>query len=366
MAYIAPVDASSAVNVPVLAGMDIYDVGRYGNRIKYQVRGWITMASDVYSLNTWALWVAGRQFNVKGRERSYQGTYYYTDWVPYDYELSPVASEDYISLGVSGINWNPTEPAGWFNLKIEQLPIAYKPVAGNVQISEITDKSFRVRFSDVQSINAPIERRWIGLFSDAQFKTRIQESYSNDHVFNNLDPNRPYYIQVQNYNVIGWSDYVPASTLTLYYNPKAPTSVITGYSEPEPIPKAKPTYSISGANNGSLTIQGYKLNLYKGSDIIFNVDIPANSSNGTLNFKLEDKGYTVGDTYYIGVQSYEVDWNGTKHYSNEVLSNSITLISDKFIQISVNGTAFEKRKIYISIKGSNFIEVKKEMLKILR
>ena len=73
----------------------------------------------------------------------------------------------------------------------------------------------------------------------------------------------------------------------------------------------------------------------------------------------------------FGLDSQSKDWAGNKHFngggsgSAQVVSSSITMVSDKFIYLSQNGGTFTKYKVYISVNGGSFTEVKKEKLKII-
>ena len=75
---------------------------------------------------------------------------------------------------------------------------------------------------------------------------------------------------------------------------------------------------------------------------------------------------------FFGLYSYSKDWDGNKHFngggvdSAQVVSGTITIVSDKYIYVSVNGGTFDKKKMYISVNGGAFVEVKKEKFKTIK
>ena len=54
-----------------------------------------------------------------------------------------------------------------------------------------------------------------------------------------------------------------------------------------------------------------------------------------------------------------------KYYSSYATSGEITIVSDKYIFVSFEGGAFDKRKMYISINGASFKEVKKDKFNVI-
>ena len=89
-------------------------------------------------------------------------------------------------------------------------------------------------------------------------------------------------------------------------------------------------------------------------------------------FDMSTSDFQVGDEFKFGLYSYSKDWNNGKHFNgggaptSQVLSGKIIIVSDKYIYVSLNGDAFDKRKMYISINGDSFKEVKKEKFKIIQ
>ena len=101
--------------------------------------------------------------------------------------------------------------------------------------------------------------------------------------------------------------------------------------------------------------------------------IDTENTNITYTFDtFESYGFEPGDTAKVGLYSYSKDWAGEKHFngggsgSAQVMSNAITIISDKYIYASVDGGSFNKYKMYISQDGNAFTEVKKENFQIIQ
>ena len=54
------------------------------------------------------------------------------------------------------------------------------------------------------------------------------------------------------------------------------------------------------------------------------------------------------------------------YYSGWVTGPSVTIVSDKFIYVSEQGGDFIKHKMYISVNGGTFKELKKEKFKVIQ
>ena len=67
----------------------------------------------------------------------------------------------------------------------------------------------------------------------------------------------------------------------------------------------------------------------------------------------------------ITIKTIAVPKEGSKYYGDFGTSGTITIVSDKYIFVSFDGGAFDKRKMFISINGEDFKEVKKDKFKLL-
>ena len=245
----------------------------------------------------------------------------------------------------------------------------YKPSLNNINISSVGDTSAYVSFSVADNNGQAPYDPYIEL-SLTNFGYIIHSSASRGVTFTGLDANRTYYARGNDANDAGRSYTNVASFTTSYINPGAPGKPVLSYDQTEPIPKAKLTASWLAASAGSTAIAGYRIRLYKNGTEVATIDTENTGVSYTFN-SFESYGFEPGDVAQVGIYSYSKDWAGTKHFngggssSSQVYSNTLTIISDKFIYASVNGGAFDKYKMYISQNGGSFVEVKKEKFKVI-
>ena len=245
----------------------------------------------------------------------------------------------------------------------------YKPSLNNISISNVSDTSAYVSFSVANNNGQAPYDPYIEL-SLTNFGYIIHSSASRGVTFTGLDANRTYYVRGNDANDAGRSYTNVASFTTSYINPGAPGKPVLSYDQTEPIPKAKLTASWLAASAGSTAIAGYRIRLYKNGTEVATIDTENTGVSYTFN-SFESYGFEPGDVAQVGIYSYSKDWAGTKHFngggnsSSQVYSNTLTIISDKFIYASVNGGAFDKYKMYISQNGGSFVEVKKEKFKVI-
>lgn len=245
----------------------------------------------------------------------------------------------------------------------------YKPSLNNISISSVGDTSAYVSFSVANNNGQTPYSPYIDL-SLTDFGSVVKSSASREATFTGLDANRTYYARGNDANDAGRSYTNVASFTTSYTNPSAPGKPVLSYDQTEPIPKAKLTASWLAASPGSTPIAGYRIRLYKNGTEITMIDTENASVSYTFN-SFESYGFEPGDVVQVGIYSYSKDWAGTKHFNGEgssgsqVYSNTLTIISDKFIYVSVNGGAFDKYKMYVSQDGGSFVEVKKEKFKVI-
>lgn len=245
----------------------------------------------------------------------------------------------------------------------------YKPSLSNISISDVDDTSayvsFRVTNNNGQAPYSP----YIDL-SLTNFGSAVKSSASRGATFTGLDANRTYYARGNDANDAGRSYTNVASFTTSYTNPGAPGKPILSYDQTEPIPKAKLTASWLAASAGSTAIAGYRIRLFKNGTEVMTIDTENTGISYTFD-SFESYGFEPGDVAQVGIYSYSKDWAGNKHFngggstSSQIYSNTLTIISDKFIYASVNGGAFDKYKMYISQDGGSFVEVKKEKFKVI-
>lgn len=245
----------------------------------------------------------------------------------------------------------------------------YKPSLSNISISSVDDTSAYVSFSVTNNNGQAPYSPYIDL-GLTNFGSVVKSSASRGATFTGLDANRTYYARGNDANDAGRSYTNVASFTTSYTNPGAPGKPILSYDQTEPIPKAKLTASWLAASAGSTAIAGYRIRLFKNGTEVTSIDTENTGISYTFD-SFESYGFEPGDVAQVGIYSYSKDWAGNKHFngggstSSQIYSNTLTIISDKFIYASVNGGAFDKYKMYISQDGGSFVEVKKEKFKVI-
>lgn len=246
-----------------------------------------------------------------------------------------------------------------------------KPSLSGISVSKISDKSAYLSFNINSANNGTVSSSRIDL-SLTNFGTVVKTINSKAGTISGLDPNRTYYARGSAVNEAGRSYTSVKSFKTTFINPGAPGKPSLSYDQPEPIPRAKLTASWSAASNGSTAIAGYRVRLYKNGTKVAEVDTESSTASYTFPKTLEEYGFEPGDIAKVGIYSYCKDWQGTKFFNGGgastaiVYSNNLTIVSDKYIWVSINGQSFNKHKMYVSINGGSFQEVRKEKFKVIK
>lgn len=245
-----------------------------------------------------------------------------------------------------------------------------KPSLSGLSISNVSDTSAKISFSVTNSNNGTVTDSYIDIFRDSALTDKAATIGSASGTFTGLDPNRTYWARGNAANAAGRSYTGVSSFTTGFTNPGAPSNLKIAYNKNEPIPTANYTFSWDAGTAGSKPIAGYRFRLYKNNTEILMEDTENTATSKTINGA--DYNFAVGDVIKFGLYSYSKDWAGNKHFngggagSEQVASGTITIVSDKYIYISVNGGTFDKKKMYISVNGGTFVEVKKEKFKTIK
>ena len=243
------------------------------------------------------------------------------------------------------------------------------PSLSGLSISNVSDTSAYISFNINNTNNGNVSDSYIDL-SLTNFGSVVKSIGSRAGTFSGLEPNRTYYARGNAANEAGRSYTGVSSFTTGFTNPGAPSNLKITYNKNEPIPTAAYTFSWDAGSAGSKPISGYRFRLYKNNIEILMEDTESTATSKTINGA--DYNFAVGDVIKFGLYSYSKDWAGNKHFngggvgSAQVASGTITIVSDKYIYISVNGGTFDKKKMYISVNGGAFIEVKKEKFKTIK
>ena len=243
------------------------------------------------------------------------------------------------------------------------------PSLSGLSISSVSDTSAYISFNINSANNGNVSDSYIDL-SLSNFGSVVKSIGSRAGTFTGLEPNRTYYARGNAANEAGRSYTGVSSFTTGFTNPGAPSNLKIAYNKNEPIPTAAYTFSWDAGSAGSKPIAGYRFRLYKNNTEILMEDTESTATSKTINGA--DYNFAVGDVIKFGLYSYSKDWAGDKHFngggtgSAQVVSGTITIVSDKYIYVSVNGGTFDKKKMYVSVNGGSFIEVKKEKFKTIK
>ena len=243
------------------------------------------------------------------------------------------------------------------------------PSLSGLSISSVSDTSAYISFNINSANNGNVSDSYIDL-SLSNFGSVVKSIGSRAGTFTGLEPNRTYYARGNAANEAGRSYTGVSSFTTGFTNPGAPSNLKIAYNKNEPIPTAAYTFSWDAGSAGSKPIAGYRFRLYKNNAEILMEDTESTATSKTINGA--DYNFAVGDVIKFGLYSYSKDWAGNKHFngggdgSAQVVSGTITIVSDKYIYVSVNGGTFDKKKMYVSVNGGSFIEVKKEKFKTIK
>ena len=246
-----------------------------------------------------------------------------------------------------------------------------KPSLSGLSVSNVSDKSAYLSFNINSANNGTVSSSRIDL-SLTNFGKVVKTINSKAGTISGLDPNRTYYARGSAVNEAGRSYTSVKSFKTTFINPGAPGKPSLSYDQPEPIPRAKLTASWSAASAGSTAVAGYRIRLYKNNTKVAEIDTESTRTSYTFPKALEKYGFQPGDIAKVGIYSYAKDWNNVLHFngggsgSSQVYSNNLTIVSDKYIWVSINGQPFNKHKMYVSINGGSFQEVRKEKFKVIK
>lgn len=293
----------------------------------------------------------------------------YTQFANFNFTASGLGSSASISVSTSTPSVSNIK-ASTFSGSIGGITQVTKPTLSSLTTSSLTDTSVKASFSITNTGNGSCDK-YIDIFTDSGLSKKIGTINNTSGTFSDLDPNRSYWIRGNSGNSAGRTYTNTVKITTTYTNPGAPKSLVISHTETSPIPKSQLKANWVAASAGSTPVEGYILALYKNNEII---SAKETSGTGTsYNFgTFESLGFEPGDIAKVSIYAYAFDWEGNKHINGNgeasaqvFSSNTITVVSDKYIYVSEDGGAFEKRKIYVSVDGASFIEIKKEQFNVI-
>lgn len=243
------------------------------------------------------------------------------------------------------------------------------PSVNAPQITSITDTSAKASFT-IASNNGQAPKDYYIDASETNFGSAVKTIVGSSGTFSGLTPNKTYYARANASNDGGRGYSAVTSFKTAFYNPSSPANIVINCSNNEPIPTSTLQATWLSSTAGSTPVAGYRLQLYKNDVKVQTID--TESTNISYSFgTLQDLGFQPGDVVKVGIYAYCKDWNGDKHFSGDgaanaiVYSNSLKVISDKYVYASINGGEFIKYKMYVSVNGNDFVEQKKEKFEII-
>lgn len=246
-----------------------------------------------------------------------------------------------------------------------------KPTLSAISLSNISDKSVYASFNVTNVNGENPDSPYIDV-SETNFGSAVATINARGGTLSGLTPNKTYYVRGNDANSAGRSYTAVKSFKTSFVNPGSPGKPTLSYNQTEPIPRSNITASWTKASNGSTAVSGYRIRLWKNDVEVDNIDTESANTSYTFNKTLEEYGFIPGDKVKVGIYSYSKDWEGNKFFNgggttaSQVFSDSLTVVSDKYIYASINGSSFNKYKMYISILGAPFSEVKKEKFKVIK
>lgn len=263
----------------------------------------------------------------------------------------------------------PNNPGGEVTVTGPAIAAITPPSISAVSVSELSDTSAKLSFSVTNANNGSVSGHKI-IISESNFGSAFKEISGTSGKITGLESNKTYYARAQASNQAGTGYSAVKAFTTGFTNPGAPSNLKIECSNDEPIINAQYTLKWTAGSAGSKPISGYRLRIYKNDAEYLMVD--TESTDTKYVFDMSKSDFQVGDEFKFGLYSYSKDWNNGKHFNgggastSQVFSGKILIVSDKYIYVSLNGDAFDKRKMYISINGDSFKEVKKEKFKIIQ
>lgn len=363
-----------------------YNMSRSGDTMNYTIRVGARMGdSGSYCYIPWRLtprywngsnWTTLSEKKVKNYRQDHFGTkWFYSDW-SFSRNVNEINTE--IQVKWRGVYDDNTGSNVWMNFRsfgsVGYIKPSAPSVPGSISIpsSIAPDKTASISWSASSGGTNGVkgyEWQW-SLDGGANWKsagTTTAISHSLNLNSNGFKHNSKLAARSRSYTTVNGATYysgwkTSSVTTTLFVAPSAPTNLSLSFNTEEPIPTASFTGSWNAPSSGGTNgVSGYTFSWLKNGSVY-----TSDSDIGNVLSKLITltENYEVGSKISFRVRAYTVG-QGTKYYSGYSTSGTITIVSDKFIFVSVNGNAFDKRKMYVSIDGASFKEVKKDKFRII-
>lgn len=247
--------------------------------------------------------------------------------------------------------------SGWSSFTT--LPVT--PSISGVSVSNITPTSANASFSVTDNGGPSIVDYYIGCFTDAACTSKVG-TIGASGTFTGLTPHKTYYVRANASNGTYRGYSAVGSFTTTFNNPGQPGTITLSYDTPELVKRTKVTVKWGASSAGSTAVAGYRFQVYKNGSQVSSVDTDSTSTSRTI--KLSDYSFNIGDKLLIKIYAYSKCAAGDKHFSSARDSSTVTLISDRYAWVSLNGGDYVRRKLYISTNGSAYVWIKREKFKV--
>ena len=239
------------------------------------------------------------------------------------------------------------------------LPVT--PSISGVSISNITPTSANASFSVTDNGGPNIVDYYIGCFTDAACTAKVG-TIGSSGTFTGLTPHKTYYVRANASNGTYRGYSAVGSFTTTFNNPGQPGTITLSYDTPELVKRTKVTVKWTASSAGSTAVSGYRFQVYKNGSQVSSVDTDSTAVSKTIT--LSDYSFKVGDKLLIRIYAYSKCSAGDKHFSSLRDSSTVTVISDRYVWVSINGAAYVRRKLYISSNGGAYVWIKREKFKV--
>lgn len=243
-------------------------------------------------------------------------------------------------------------------------PPVTTPTMTGPTITNVTDTTAHLNIGCSNNGGANMVDYYIDV-ATGNFSNVVKTIQSYDGDVSGLTPGYTYYVRGNGSNGThrGYTGVV--SFITAFYDPGAPGKPTITYDTPELVPSSRVTITWPAASNGSTPIAGYRVRINKNGVSQNESTMDTNSTSTSLTFNLSDYGFVENDRLVIGIYSYCLRHDGVKMFNGggtgvaQVFSDTLEVHPERFCKVSESGSNFVKRKVYMSLNGTDFIEVKK-------
>lgn len=235
------------------------------------------------------------------------------------------------------------------------------PTVSAITVGTLTPTTAPLSFSVTDNGGKAITSSKIEV-SESNFGTVIKTITSTSGTVSDLTPHKTYYARGYTTNGITSKYTAVKSFTTTFTNPGQPGAITLTYDTPELVKRTKVTIKWTASSAGSTAVAGYRFQVFKNGTQVASTDTESTAVTKTIT--LSDYSFTVNDKLMIRVYAYSKCAAGDKHLSSARDSSTVTIISDRYVWVSVNGAAYVRRKLYISNNGAAYVWVKREKIKV--